>query len=398
MSPQAADTLAGVLRLHPGRPRQANIESTRRDYAALLTRGISADRVSAVLGNLYTLCGHAHRLCSDMAVAAARGRPRAADPAEVARLQRDTAREHVRRMILDWPRQLGAGSSIAAIEAEARLALVQCPIFLRSAEPPSSTASELHPGLLQWLEGSVLQMPAREWLACWDQEPAGSLRSWSESSSSWMARLLNHARPMTDVQTCTATGLRVHASDMGLRLLADCIASKPEFTRKPVWRGECAETGTWTRLRQSMPPLVDTAWLKLGSRVAELARLATTPAPAAAGDGLLDVGCLALARYEGIAWVEMARGLLLHHVVLDDDGRQAQVDACHVLAPTEWNFHPRGPVAQVLASMDARPDVSARRELELLVAAYDPCIRHELVCEDNFATTKGAAIAEGCHA
>ncbi len=398
MKPQVVDTLAGELRLHPGRPRPANIESTRRDYAALLTRGIPADQVSAVLGNLYTLCGHAHRLCSEMAVAAARGRPRAADPAEVARLQRDTASEHVRRMTLDWPRQLGAGSSVASIEEEARLALVQCPIVLRASEPSSSTAPELHPGLLHWLEASILQTPASEWLACWDQEPAGSLRSWSESSSSWLARLLNHARSMADVQTSSATGLRVHASDMGLRLLADCMGSKPEFTRTPVWRGECAETGTWTRLRQPMPPLVDTAWLKLGSRVAELARLATTPTPAAAGDELLDAGCLALARYEGIAWVEMARGLLLHHVVLDDDGHQAQVGACHVLAPTEWNFHPRGPVAQVLESMEARPDVSTRCELELLVAAYDPCIRHELVCEEEVAMTQNAAITESAHA
>jgi hypothetical protein len=397
MTPRAAETLAGVLTLFPGRACPGNIVSTRKDFAAVVTRGVPAARLSGVLGNLYTLCGHAHRLCADMAVAAARGRPDPAHPLAIARLQRDTASEHIRRMTLDWPRQLAAGPGTAGLEEEARQALVQCSVILRNAEPALPTGFEPQPELFRWLETSLLHMPAGEWLACWDQEPAGCLRSWSESSSSWLARWLAGVRATADVQTDCAQALRVHASDAGLRLLADGIAHQPTFTRAPSWRGECAETGTWTRLHQPMPPLANSAWLKLGSRVAELVRLATAPPPLP-GRGLLDAGCLALARHEGIAWVEMARGLLLHHVVLDGDGEQARVDACHVLAPTEWNFHPRGAVARLLETMDATPDTAARGELEAMVTSYDPCIRHELMSERASAGARHALRAEDCHA
>ena len=70
----------------------------------------------------------------------------------------------------------------------------------------------------------------------------------------------------------------------------------------------------------------------------------------------------------------MARGLLVHHVVLD--GACARVVACRVLAPTEWNFHPIGVVAQRVSRLDGyTPD--ALRQLRLLMAAFDPCVPFE---------------------
>jgi coenzyme F420-reducing hydrogenase alpha subunit len=76
-----------------------------------------------------------------------------------------------------------------------------------------------------------------------------------------------------------------------------------------------------------------------------------------------------------MAWVEMARGLLVHWLQVDADGRVA---ACRVLAPTEWNFHPQGAVAAALENMPAQACAAQVAQVNTLVAAYDPCVRFEI--------------------
>ncbi len=51
---------------------------------------------------------------------------------------------------------------------------------------------------------------------------------------------------------------------------------------------------------------------------------------------------LALGAGEGLAVAETARGLLLHRARVVD-GKVADYD---IVAPTEWNFHPRGALAR----------------------------------------------------
>ena len=45
-----------------------------------------------------------------------------------------------------------------------------------------------------------------------------------------------------------------------------------------------------------------------------------------------------------------------------------------VLAPTEWNFHPYGAVAQALLRRPAPTQASARRDATWLVQSLDPCV------------------------
>jgi hypothetical protein len=68
----------------------------------------------------------------------------------------------------------------------------------------------------------------------------------------------------------------------------------------------------------------------------------------------------------------------MHHVQLEGRGDDARVATCHVVAPTEWNFHPDGAMAQVLELMSEVPDAAARRTLAVTMAAYDPCVTFEI--------------------
>ena len=105
----------------------------------------------------------------------------------------------------------------------------------------------------------------------------------------------------------------------------------PAFSRQPQWQGQCAEAGS------------------------------------------LQVG-----EHQGLAWVEMARGLLMHQVHLDSAAPDACVLGCRVLAPTDWNFHPLGPVAPMLATLPKTITAQGLCRVVTLMSAYDPCVRFNL--------------------
>jgi Ni,Fe-hydrogenase I large subunit len=107
----------------------------------------------------------------------------------------------------------------------------------------------------------------------------------------------------------------------------------------------------------------------MSARWLELVELAVAD-PQDAGHGrapLLASGALHLTDGQALAWCEMARGLLLHWVQVDAEGL---VQDYRVLAPTEWNFHPQGALAQAVAALPADAVGTART----LAAAYDPCV------------------------
>ena len=368
---KVTEPLGGSLWVRPGVPRPHNLRSTRPDWVGRATGGLPASRLPATLANLFNLCGHAHGLCAGMAVDAALGRDPTANTAARAQLARQTLREHLRRIGLDWPRQLAAAPVPDTLIDEAARVLAQCPVF---ASAPADAAT--------WLEVHTLGMPPAAWLHAWEHDPQAWLTSWCQQTTGPLPDLMRECRAIASATLPTVAPLRVHADAEALRTWAALLsASGAAFARRPLWRNACAETGAWTRLNEAAPQRLNTPWLRLGARIAEVVRLALPAVPgsepARGGPGWLGAGALALAPGEAIAWVEMARGLLIHHVQLDGRGDAARVAACHVIAPTEWNFHPDGAVARALESLPVQPANEGRRRLGAVMAAYDPCVPYQ---------------------
>ena len=92
----------------------------------------------------------------------------------------------------------------------------------------------------------------------------------------------------------------------------------------------------------------------------------------------LQAGALALGPGEGMAWTEMARGLLVHWVRLEGAAHE-RVAAYRVLAPTEWNFHPHGVLASALQALPA--GAAANDAAARLAVAFDPCVRFRMASE-----------------
>lgn len=375
----ALSSLAGSLRVTPGAPLPLALQSSREDWAPRLARGQAVSALPGLMASLFNLCSHAHRLCAQLASdAAAPGLLPA--PQQVAqRLRTETAQEHIRRIGLDWPRLLAVEPGAAAMAGAdaAHAALHRCPLLLPAATLPTDPG----PTTLTWLQDELLQMPATTWQRAWQACGADWLHDWSHRHTGWLPALLRVAREAdTAVPLDPATALRAHADADGQCNLSAALALQPGFALHPLWHGASAHTGSWTRLNDLSADLPLTPWALLGSRIAELIRLCLPDAPGQSGAGWLSFGSLATGERQGLAWVEMARGVLVHQVEIDGTGGDARVAACRVLAPTEWNFHPQGVVAQHIAGLDVgQPAEDVKRRVRLLMAAFDPCVPFDVM-------------------
>jgi coenzyme F420-reducing hydrogenase alpha subunit len=143
------------------------------------------------------------------------------------------------------------------------------------------------------------------------------------------------------------------------------------FERQPHWRGAVAETGALARRAQD--PLVAALLAgnarpaaRVAARLRELA--AALVAPPDPGDPL--VGGLSLGDGVGLGWAENARGRLLHLVQI----QAGRATLYRIVAPTEWNFHPRGALAAALLGATATDAAALQQRARVLVDGLDPCV------------------------
>lgn len=370
------EALSGQYQLHPG--TALSIVGQRPVLGAgrlgRLLRGQRGGEVGRSLSSVFTLCAHAHRRTANLALAAAQvGSQIPLNEAPVL-LWLETARDHLRSMALDWPQRLPEA------HADARNLgwLSGCPLPLGTASPvtDAAVAWQLLAALRVWLEQHVLGQSVFAWLAaCRDPD---AFAAWCRAQAPQLAPAYCLAA-WQPIAQALAPGMRcldlldedLALQSARLRQLAQSLAAEPDFVQRPSWLGQCAETGAWSRLRhrQGQAQTQPSAWTRLSARWLELVALAAADpnTPSQGSAPLLATGSLSLGHGQALAWCEMARGLLLHWVQLAADG---SVRDYRVLAPTEWNFHPDGALAQALAALSPGDTAAART----LAAAFDPCV------------------------
>ncbi|MGB0129842.1 MAG: nickel-dependent hydrogenase large subunit, partial [Rhodocyclaceae bacterium] len=202
-------------------------------------------------------------------------------------------------------------------------------------------------GLEQWMKAGET-LPARHLWSVWQSDPLGS----GGASLPWFSA--DEA-----------------AAVFAARMLDD------DFIRAPEWGGMPAETGALGRWAQH-PALAEavsirgrTPAVRLLARLVETARLAARLAQLAAG--VVDEPWhrnAPLAAGSGFSVTETARGMLLHRVELEGN----KVVRYRILAPTEWNFHPRGALVQCLEGRPAASEADALAAARLLIHSLDPCV------------------------
>jgi Ni,Fe-hydrogenase I large subunit len=112
------------------------------------------------------------------------------------------------------------------------------------------------------------------------------------------------------------------------------------------------------------------ALARLAARIVELVAHVRPDAPSPARVA----GAVAIAPGAGLGWVETARGLLVHAVEI----AAGMVRRYRIVAPTEWNFHPRGALAAGLAGAAAPGEDDVRRLVRIAVESLDPCVAYRV--------------------
>jgi Ni,Fe-hydrogenase I large subunit len=76
----------------------------------------------------------------------------------------------------------------------------------------------------------------------------------------------------------------------------------------------------------------------------------------------------------GLGVVEAARGRLIHRACVAGE----TIQRYQILAPTEWNFHPAGLVAEGLLGLSGGDEAILRQQARLFINAVDPCVDYAI--------------------
>lgn len=429
--------LSGRLQIHlHRRPEElaVTIDSSRLVGASRVFIGKDPAETAATLPSLFSVCATAQASACVSACEAALGQTPSATLMGARHLLVDveTAREHLWRLLLDWPGFLGEGPRGPAMargmgacgQLRSALAAGGDPLVLGipGLQPDLAAATVALAALADVATGQVLGQAPRDWLAA--TPTTSELGHWAATTDTPAARLLRRVAS----QGWSAVG---HTTVPALPPLSNAALEAhlggPEaedFIARPLWAGAPAESSPFTRqfsqalvadltrkqgnglLTRLTAQLVELAVILAGlpARLAALEADGNSPLEGKgegggaradgetgnkadgwawregqAGGGVAGgpkppLTEASLPAGVGLAQVQAARGLLVHRVVIQA-GRVADY---RILAPTEWNFHPQGAAALGLATLPDADDATLRRLAGLFVTALDPCVAYDV--------------------
>jgi coenzyme F420-reducing hydrogenase alpha subunit len=374
------------------------IRSTRMLAAVRVFVGKTPVEAVRLLPTLFSLCGTAQAAACVEACEQALGSAPVL-PLRVVRQQMvlaETIKEHLWRLLLDWPKALaplmepeqGLAAAMPAM-AQVMQGFVRLRQSCEGGEDPfrlglEDTADNLNgpsagamAELVSHAREQVFGLAPAQWLEEIDRPAA--LEAWAQRTPGVAANLV---RALASAGLYTAGANAIPALPaLPLEQVAQRLAGPDaaDFIAAPQWEGRCRETGPVARaashrlVAQLLDEFGNGLLAHLAALLVELARAAVAldsdSAPSL-------VAGLSPAPGVGIAQSAAARGLLVHRVSLVD----GLIRDYRILAPTEWNFHPLGVVAGGLDEIARRTNSVQRmgRLARLYITAIDPCVEYEL--------------------
>ena len=384
-------TLLIDLRWQRGCVTEVSLSSTRPLQMPRIFHGRSADEVMATLPVVYSLCGMAQACAAAEALEQAAGIEVSAQTRHSRRLlvAFETIKEHLWRIERDWAGFLGQRPDLSGIsDLLALMRTFRATLFPAGGESilggrpvefdPVQLGTQLDQ-LESLLRRRVFAQSPQSWLELSDRD---GLSCWSRGSATLAQAMLAQIDLLgeAEIGRTTMAALGQLDNDALNRLLSGADAD--QFVAQPDWQQKPRETTPYTRQRYH--PLLISLEEELGNGLltrmtARLVEVAALVIFLRGGTGnteelKTDVNSRGLAAGIGISQVEAARGRLVHRVVLE----RALVRSYRILAPTEWNFHPRGVLVQGLTGLQARTQAELNRRAASLINAIDPCVGYQL--------------------
>jgi len=372
--------------------------SSRPVAAARLFVGRDAASAVRLLPSLFSVCSVAQSSACAAALEEAAGQP-APHSVQVRRvrlLAAEALREHLWRILLDWPLALGEGPADQAMRdvmgrfGRWRSALTQGgdplqPHPWRAADEDDGRSAASEAAQREALEGlaslaaaQVLGRAPGAWLA--EVGDAEALTAWAARGDTLAARLVRRLLEAGwgGLGRCGVPPLPPPERAVLAARLSGAAAD--DFVGRPSWAGQVRETSPFTR-NLSQPLIAELVGrfgnglvTRLAAQLVEIARLLADPDSLRESHGMAGEDAVGLPHGVGMGLVPAARGLLVHRLALADD----RLVDYRILAPTEWNFHPQGVVASGLAALVDAAGADADWLGRLFVIAVDPCVPFDL--------------------
>jgi hypothetical protein len=378
-----------------GNATGVQIASSRPDTVAQVLIGKTPEQALDTVPLLFTLCGNAQAYAALLACRAALGMATEPDidSARDMLVQLETLREHAWRILLDWPLFISLAQDKTALAMLLKFDVPFKRHLFRHGEAfkldsrldvDAAQLTKLIDALEALIDISIFNGRLADFqaLTCEAQ-----LHDWLRRNDVLPAKLLNYLYSqdweMTG-QNDIACLPKLDAEALNRQMQREDLTT---FTRTPHWQGRCFEVTLLNR--QLSQPLITEMRSHYGNGliVRMLARLLeVTLIPSQLRQLLAQIkNDTALpinnttSNGIGLAHVQAARGLLIHRLEL----RQGRVHDYRIIAPTEWNFHPEGVVAQGLKQLTSQSLNDLQRQAELYINAVDPCVQYALNLTDS---------------
>jgi hypothetical protein len=376
------------LEYQPGQSPRVQIHSSRPVLASKVFTGKPPAQVLELIPLMFNICGCAQARTAVAALRSA-GTNDYTPSLEAARdilVLVENAREHLFRIFVDWP-TLCAGQvdsqalhPLGSLMHQFREALFETGsafAFDSQVKTDPRRVRSLIDCIDNLLSTYVMQLPAADWLQLqdfddlnrWahDHDGIAALCTASIIDQGWSSQGRSAVMPLPELA----------AAELGERLRA---SDADRFIEQPDWHGQTCDT---TSLARQLDHLLIRDLIKrfghslLPRWVARLVELARIPEQLRGlleriehGEAATDVDSAS----DGLAQTEAARGRLVHRAQLDN----GVVSSYQILAPTEWNFHPRGLIAESLGNLRADNAEQLEKLARLVINTIDPCVGYEL--------------------
>ena len=384
--PDISGRLDIALHRDSARPT-VTISSSRPVTAARVFAGKPVMEVARRLPMLFSICATAQAQACALACEQALGVEPSASALRLRGLllRAETVKEHLWRLLLDWPKAMDLEPATDAMAGAMRAYLALrgeqtagADPFAPGADPGPFDAARAgnQAGVLAALvTAHVFGRDPERWLV--DVVDGDALKNWAESAGTGPAHLVlalmrggladlgrNHVPTLPTLSTQSlAEPMAGPAADAFVA--APTFAGRPhETTPLARSRGQPLVAALAQESGNGLLPRLAALLVELAAAASELSRPPPVPPRSSSFDDADGIG---------IGAAEAARGLLVHRVEVENE----LVQSYRILAPTEWNFHPDGVVAAGLAGLPVDA-ADLERRARLYVTAVDPCVDYAL--------------------
>lgn len=348
--------------------KEVEITSSRPLHAAQLLIGKTPKQALTIIPLLFNICGAAHSYNARKVLQLDHHNN---DDLYQLLVLAETLKEHLLRIFLDAPKLLSIEQTdtdlpfISQIVNKLKDVLLPHDFKLQPVNQFIGTIEN-------YLEKHIFKQPINQWL---ELASTKSLFTWAEQTDTIAAQSIANIynNNWQNQGQCEIKSLPKLAPQELLQELNGHNAK--DFIAYPTWNNQPHETTPLTR--QLDKPLVQDVLAQynaglLARWVARLLEIADVPS---------QMRLLLTEPAEGpeqntipIAQVEAARGRLIHRAEVADN----TIQNYQIVAPTEWNFHPRGLIVASLKNINIDNTDEYIKVANLMINSIDPCVGYQL--------------------